>query len=138
MTQQLMTLDQAIEQRLAELRQAELERERQLEEEARRREEQTQQALAWLCGYLGETEGIEIKPADFASAWMDGNGVIGVTYNINQGHVNLGVGIQYSKISQCWEIVPTVGRTWRATRGSLYADYDTFIDAVIYAGALKR
>lgn len=138
MNTQLMTLNQAVERRLAEMRQAEEERKRREEEEARRREEETQRALDWLCSHLRETEGIEIGPQDFASAWMDGVGrTVNVNFKINGGSVTLQAGIHFSEISNRYEIVLTVGKPWRGSTGGVYSEFDTFIDAVIYAGRLK-
>lgn len=139
MNTQLMTLDQAIEKRLASMRQAEAEHERQIEEEARRREKETQRAVEWLCGHLRESEGIEIRPADFARALMDGNSAVNVSFEINGGRVQLQGGIHYSTVSNRFEIIETVGRPWKGvSAGNLSYDYDTFVDAVIYAGRLKR
>lgn len=137
MNTQLMTLDQAIEKRIAEIRQAEAERKRQEEEAIRRREDATQRALEWLCSHLRENEGIAIEPGDFARASMDGNGVVHVTYGVNGGRVELESGIQFSSISNRFEIVQAAGRRWRGTQGCLYSNHDSFVDAVIYAGGLK-
>lgn len=139
MSTQLMTLDQAIEKRLASMRQAEAEHQRQIEEEARRREEETRRAVEWLCTHLQETEGIEIEPSDFDRAWMDGVGcTINVNYQIGSGGVKLQTGIHFSEISKRYEIVLSVGKPWLGSSGGVYSEFDTFVDAVIYAGRLKR
>lgn len=132
MNTQLMTLEQAIERRLAEIRQAEEEHERQIQEEARRRDETARRAVEWLCQYLRETEGIEIGPEDFEKPWTDGSDVINVRFQCRHGVVILNGGIHQSR--EGFEIIQGDGRPWRGTSGAVYSKCATFVDAVIYAG----
>lgn len=133
-----MTLNEAIGKRLAEMRKAEEERQRQEEAEERRQRVESERAIVWLCGYLLEKEGVLVHPEEFHGVCVEQSGAVRVNYAFRGGNVALIHGISKVYGTDQFTIATTMdGHVWRAAHGGPPVAKPTFVDACIHAGRLN-